>query len=1638
MNRLFRLVLSVGIFALTSTLPAQELRDSKGKDFWIAFAKNNAGASTPSLFISSETATSGTVSIPGLGYSSNFTTVPGTITTVVLSTIHQLNYPDSIEDKGIHITAQDEITVYGLSRYTATTDAFLCLPTDILGDSYIIPSYEGVYGSSQLVVVGTQNATSVTITPTVIAQTRAAGAPFTITLDQGQAYQLQATGRGDLTGSLVTSSAPVAVFGSVQCANIPTTCTACDFIAEEIPPVATWGKSFIAAPLASRNGDIYRFLASEDNTTVTVNGSTVAILNQGEFFEDLYFDGLYITADKAILAIQYSRGTQCDGNLGDPFMMLIPPYEQFLGNYTISTSDSGFPANYINLVVPTSAIGDVQVDGIVVPASGFTAIGTTGFHYTAIPIAIGTHTIHSNYPVGVHVYGFGSADSYGYPGGQSLSQIAYITSITLTPPTSTAQTGSSSCVQATIRDNNANEVPGVRIDFYVNGATATSGFAFTDSNGVAQYCYTGLVSGIDSIHAVTGSLTSDTVFKTWTLTASDPVADADSDRTVSSGTSCNATITLDGSGSTDPDGGAITSWEWSGSFPGAPVSGETIDVVLPAGVYPISLTVTDDEGATGTDAITITVIDDLAPVASPIPDATGECSVTLTAPTADDNCSGTITGTSSSLTFSTQGSHTVIWTFTDDAGNSTTQEQTVIIDDITAPALNIPPDTTVSVSETATGAPVSLTAATASDNCSDVSLTARRSDGAALDDDYPVGSTRIIWKACDDNGNCDSAVQTVTISRNHVPVVTVTADTIIDEGELLRIRVVAHDSDGTLPVIAASDIPSGATLTDSGNGVAIFSWSTGCNSHGVYTITFTADDGFEIGSAACVITVMDLNFAPRFIAFNDTTAPEDSRLTLLIRTEDCDNDDLDIRAVSIPGGSSFQNNGDGTATLSWTPDCDDNGYYITVFEVTDNLTVVNDTMLIHITDVNCYDPQLTLSESSLTTGLHLPVTIAIHATDADGTPPEIEASSLPSGADFEVDGNGNAVFIWTPDVSGTFSPVFTAVDADDPNVRIDTIVIITVTDENFTGPVFLPVSDTIIDENQPFGLTVFAQDPDGEIPRIEQLELPAGASFGDSADGSATIFWTPGCSMHGDYHIILRATDGTFSDTLDVLVTVRDDNCPPLINPITDKNILYGSTLRFTVNAIDPDEDVVPEISVFCALDGYTFAVSNDGSGRFEWTANAASGTYPVTFIANDGILTDTLTVRISVNRAGSILLDVDQHEAALFFSPASGATGRFLGNGTATLSLLPGTYWFRADAPGYRPSVVCGTVTADETCTLSIALRPLIPQQFGRPETATIGTSAEPDLSGSIAFVDFDGDGIQDLSVASGNHLNIYTGSDSENGTAYRAPAIAITVPPALDSIAAHTYTDWNGDGTYECLLSLANGKIRIAHFNNEELVAGNVIIDRPGESLLPAIADINGDRKKDLLVVSGGTGMYLYINNESDTAPAFDPPIAVIDESGNTIDRFDGIPLVWDIDGDGHNDLTVSANDMVRFFSSRTDTTLHQVFGGEDFNAGGTRISTGSAGMALCILSLKSPRLAVLSDGKLLIYRLNLQGDINGDGTVNISDISAIAKDWELTDSDDDWNPAHNLRLSPSADSEVININDISRASKNWELVE
>lgn len=102
-----------------------------------------------------------------------------------------------------------------------------------------------------------------------------------------------------------------------------------------------------------------------------------------------------------------------------------------------------------------------------------------------------------------------------------------------------------------------------------------------------------------------------------------PVADAGLDRTVEQSDPSGALVTLDGTGSSDPDGDPLT-FTWTGPFGTA--SGAQPSVALPPGVSTVQLTVSDGT-AVDEDAVVVTVADSIAPTItaarSPEEDADG-------------------------------------------------------------------------------------------------------------------------------------------------------------------------------------------------------------------------------------------------------------------------------------------------------------------------------------------------------------------------------------------------------------------------------------------------------------------------------------------------------------------------------------------------------------------------------------------------------------------------------------------------------------------------------------------------------------------------------------------------------------------------------------------------------------------------------------------------------------------------------------------------------------------------------------------------------------------------------------------------------------------------------------------------------
>ncbi|MCP5307162.1 MAG: IgGFc-binding protein, partial [Chromatiaceae bacterium] len=338
----------------------------------------------------------------------------------------------------------------GASGYT--TDASLLLPTHTLGKAYYHMAWTNGYGNgSAMNIVATEDNTTVTITPKVNTQAgknglpaMAANVPTQIKIGRYDYIQVMSGTNGpDLSGSKIEASAPVAVFGGHSCANVPTTSiAACDHIEEQILPLETWGKNYIAVrnpPRPENNPEdmVWRIIAAEDNTTVTfdppVTIGAMTNLSAGQMVQFVDKKSFSVSANDPILVVGYMIGCtgtsiypqQCDG---DPYMVQMVAVEQYLKDY-VFLIDSSYTKDFAQLIRPAGKAVDVGCLGVV-PENRWTAVGKSGYDVATIDMnpgeancKPGTNEASSDAGFGIVVSGRAYAASYAYPGGLALQVI---------------------------------------------------------------------------------------------------------------------------------------------------------------------------------------------------------------------------------------------------------------------------------------------------------------------------------------------------------------------------------------------------------------------------------------------------------------------------------------------------------------------------------------------------------------------------------------------------------------------------------------------------------------------------------------------------------------------------------------------------------------------------------------------------------------------------------------------------------------------------------------------------------------------------------------------------------------------------------------------------------------------------------------------------------------------------------------------------------------------------------------------------------------------------------------------------------------------------------------------------------------
>lgn len=338
-------------------------------------------------------------------------------------------------------------------------DSALLLPDTVLGQTYVVPSYNPYPAKPEFTdpsyfeVVSLSRDTWIEWTPPVptfglepqiknvlagkTGRHNALNRYDTLRITASNEYDEIPLIDRDLSGTVITSNNPIWVVGAIRCTHVPASEDPgfCDPLQEVLIPVAHWGTTYVAAhpPVRDDENHYWRIYAGgRDTTTFRTEPNMLSAENcappavfedpwctlpkrgawieiEADTTESFVVEGQPVedTNVNAIMVVGYLQGARLPSEdevgtapSGDPSMYQMVPVEQFLRRYLFRTA-IGYE-DYVQLIRPVTSTATVFVDDMGV--SGWTQVGA--YEFVNHPIGSGVHDARSADVFGVIQFGY--------------------------------------------------------------------------------------------------------------------------------------------------------------------------------------------------------------------------------------------------------------------------------------------------------------------------------------------------------------------------------------------------------------------------------------------------------------------------------------------------------------------------------------------------------------------------------------------------------------------------------------------------------------------------------------------------------------------------------------------------------------------------------------------------------------------------------------------------------------------------------------------------------------------------------------------------------------------------------------------------------------------------------------------------------------------------------------------------------------------------------------------------------------------------------------------------------------------------------------------------------------------------------
>ena len=447
------LVVAIGI-----VIPVCAFGQESSYEFYIGALKNYKGeASHILLYIMTLSSSPVTYTVEtnhetiATGNVTNTTVAKLNITSVlnlvVIDSSYQYRY------NGVYISANDKVFVLLINFFLRSIGEYFAYPivqnlTLSQYQYYAVSTSTVSSALSEVLLVGTENNTTVTVVPTqniTVPQNIqlsnsmeidiTAGTPFSFTLHELQTFIFGASGN-DITGTSIVSDKPLTVISGHECGNVPDNIPYCEHLTEQIPPTVNWGQQFLLTPYSGRPVQYYKIISAENETTYNLTcgrGNIVHYYLQasGKYNTHSTCSNCYcfISSDKPILVIQLGPGYEL-GDTGDPVISLVPSVNQYSYEAVFILLDlERITTHYINIAT-TANDSTILLDGdelsltwnVIYDHTNNVIGHGTQLNTTELSLDI-PHTLTSYDNFSTLVYGFGRNSGYSYSTGVNIQGI---------------------------------------------------------------------------------------------------------------------------------------------------------------------------------------------------------------------------------------------------------------------------------------------------------------------------------------------------------------------------------------------------------------------------------------------------------------------------------------------------------------------------------------------------------------------------------------------------------------------------------------------------------------------------------------------------------------------------------------------------------------------------------------------------------------------------------------------------------------------------------------------------------------------------------------------------------------------------------------------------------------------------------------------------------------------------------------------------------------------------------------------------------------------------------------------------------------------------------------------------------------